>query len=550
MIYDDIRVPMPEKRMHFKKGKNGSLYAYYTIKAYRNAAGKPTSKVRAIGKKDIETGLLIPNSSYFELFPSEQNGSTLKTESKLKTHIQKTGGSVLISQPVGVKTVGTPVVFMELARQTKLLETLQTSFPDKWDKILLTAFYMFSEGNVMAYIDDWCNETRIDFTNSLYDVACSRLFESISHEERQDFFAEWISRNDEQLFNDYDVSSISTYSPNIDIAEWGYNRDHEKLPQINFGMFYGATSCLPIYYDIYNGSVPDTACLEYMMINAKDIGIKDVNFVIDCGFMSEDNLNFMVQNQYSFITAMSTSRTDAKELIDENLNIMNKYQNFIGKHGVYGVKCPLNLYGLKVTAHVYFSSKRHVYEESDIISKIDKLEQELKKLNKKHKLSKRFTDYFTIEAQQPASQINYTVDPDKVNKKLKRAGYFILLSSDDKLTSEEVLTIYRNKDIIEKNFDQFKNHLDFKRVKTHNINTTEGKMFVGFIALILRAQLHNKLKNVKEPKGLHPEKVLRELKKIKATVMRSGDETLHPVTKTQTTILEVLGVKKEMLGLR
>ena len=36
----------------------------------------------------------------------------------------------------------------------------------------------------------------------------------------------------------YDISSISSYSKKIEGVEWGYNRDKERLAQINIGMLY------------------------------------------------------------------------------------------------------------------------------------------------------------------------------------------------------------------------------------------------------------------------------------------------------------------------
>jgi hypothetical protein len=65
------------------------------------------------------------------------------------------------------------------------------------------------------------------------DMQCSKMFASIGYEERQSFFEEWIKRRSEDEYIAYDVTSISTYSQSIDIAEWGYNRDKERIPQIN-----------------------------------------------------------------------------------------------------------------------------------------------------------------------------------------------------------------------------------------------------------------------------------------------------------------------------
>ena len=59
-------IPMPQSKITFKTAENGTVYAYYTLKAYRNKNGKPTSEQAAIGKKDTNTGMLIPNRRYFE----------------------------------------------------------------------------------------------------------------------------------------------------------------------------------------------------------------------------------------------------------------------------------------------------------------------------------------------------------------------------------------------------------------------------------------------------------------------------------------------------
>ena len=61
-------VPMPEKRVTFKKKPNGTVYVYYTVRAYRNNRGQPTSDEVAIGKKDMATGKLIPNMNYYDMF--------------------------------------------------------------------------------------------------------------------------------------------------------------------------------------------------------------------------------------------------------------------------------------------------------------------------------------------------------------------------------------------------------------------------------------------------------------------------------------------------
>ena len=67
-----IKVPMPDKKVYISKtNKQGINYVYYTLRAFRNAKGNPTSEAIIIGKKDLNTGMLIPNDNYFDIFDCE-----------------------------------------------------------------------------------------------------------------------------------------------------------------------------------------------------------------------------------------------------------------------------------------------------------------------------------------------------------------------------------------------------------------------------------------------------------------------------------------------
>ena len=68
------------------------------------------------------------------------------------------------------------------------------------------------------------------------------------------FFNDWMKRRKNTEYLAYDVTSISSYGKNMENLEWGYNRDKEKLPQINMGMYFGEESGLPLYYRVYPGS--------------------------------------------------------------------------------------------------------------------------------------------------------------------------------------------------------------------------------------------------------------------------------------------------------
>ncbi|MDR1903196.1 MAG: hypothetical protein LBQ88_13070 [Treponema sp.] len=84
------------------------------------------------------------------------------------------------------------------------------------------------------------------------------------------FFRKWVAVNGGgegalSAYVAYAVTSIPTYARGIDHAEWGYNRDHETLRQINIGMFFGESARLPVFYTSYSGSITDKSDLLFMM---------------------------------------------------------------------------------------------------------------------------------------------------------------------------------------------------------------------------------------------------------------------------------------------
>jgi len=525
-------IPIPTKKTITRKAPNGTQYIYYTIRAYRNKNGKPTSQTISIGKKDPNTNMLIPNRNYHDLFPNQNQTTTTTTN------------------PTPIKTIqstGTTTTLTHIANQLQLTTTLQNTFPEKHNQLLTTAIYMLCQGNTISYIQDWLDQTQTTLTEPFTDIDASKLFANITPQEKNTFFTNWIKTRKDKEYHAYDVTSLSTHSNNLELAEWGYNRDHDKLPQINLGIYYGVTSHIPAYYALYNGSIPDKSYLEFMMTNAQKLGLNAINLILDRIFVTEDNFNYLYQNSYDFVTALAADRVEARKLVDENKLEVRKLANRIGEFEVYGVKCPVELYGHSLWAHVYFDAEKAAFDEKALYLRIERLEAELLSMNKPCKVDKRFKDYFKVEMSVEGERVggdvvSFVLDGGLVDRWLGRAGFFVLLCSDGGLSCGEVLGLYRERDVVEKGFYAFKCGLDFRRVRVHWSRTLEGKVFVGFLALVLRSYMVRVLRVSVGTKHLSFDRVLLELAKIRVVTLADQTRVVTPLTKLQRTILETLKV--------
>jgi len=108
----------------------------------------------------------------------------------------------------------------------------------------------------------------------------------------------------------------------------------------------------------------------------------------------------------------------------------------------------------------------------------------------------------------------------------------------------EALQIYRDKDVVEKCFDDLKNQLDMKRLRMHSSATVDGRLFVQFIALIYMSALRREMRRSGFIERYTTRELLQEMETL-TKVKYSGKygHILTEVTKSQREILKSLNIE-------
>lgn len=520
------KVPLPGRGIIKYKSKDAT-YVYYITRIYRNEKGQPTNDRVSIGKIDEETGLLIPNRNYYEIYGGEEQSSKLEIDS--------------------IKSCGVTYAIDGLLNELNLIEIMKKKFPKHAGHIIALAQYMLCEGNVMCYYQDWHDEVYPHGNVKLSSADISRVFQAIDYKSRMDFFKTWIYARNQSEYIAYDVTSMSSYSKGIESLEWGYNRDSEKLPQINFAMYYGQQSMLPLYYCVYPGSVPDKIHLEYMLRDNELIGCKGTKYVMDRGFFTADNLRILTEAGTRFIISVPNSSLFARELIDKyRSQIVNRSECRLGKNLPYAKDVIREDFGMRVKAHIYYNPSKAAAEEELLFEELERREHALSEMIEPPARNLHYDRYFKINRKKDGG-VAFIRDREKIDTIISRLGFFIIVETDFKASSLEILMTYRQRDVVEKSFDDLKNELDMKRLHCHSDETTEGKMFVAFFALILRSCMQNKLRAYLTDTGLTFSSVLKELRKVKYVHTRNGKKLLSPITKKQRDILTACGLSADDL---
>jgi hypothetical protein len=519
-----IKVRTPQSGIITRKS-GAYQYVYKVLKTYRNSNGQPTNDRICIGKLDIASGMLIPNNRYYEFYPD--------------VNVE------LLPSYDSVRSIGGAFFFKHLFDDLGLTKILEDVLGAHRAGLAFTAcLYMACRGNVMEHVLDFCE----GFTLSeapLSSQGASALFASITYDERISFFRAWIRRQPQPQYLAYDVTSFSSYAQGIADTEWGYNRDGDRLPQINLGCYLGEQSGLPMFYVTYPGSILDKSHLPYMMAHNAELGIAHVGFVMDRGFCTTANVGYMHTAQLQFIMGVEIRHKTTREAVDRVRDNMASMRYRI-RQGIFARSIHGCFYGIASTLHVYYDPELAERQRSDLFRSVESIEEQLAQLQQiTERDAKRGTSYFDIDRKKDGS-FSFKRNYDKIDRADLNNGFFCILSNT-KSGSEEILDIYRRKDAIEKGFDDLKNHLDMKRMRTHSNATTDGKLFLAFVALIAVSHMGSKLADFMREKSMSKDSVISELEKIKVVAVSESKRLLNPLTKTQKLLLKPLGLDENEL---
>ncbi len=232
----------------YVKNPNGKIYVYSNVSVYDKETKKVKHIRKSIGHLDPATGEVVPN---------RRKGDIARKKAETK-------------EPAGrcvVENTGIQSLLDKAVSDIGLTVPLTAVFPDDWKRILTCAYYLVSEGGALCHIEQWQRMYPSPCRSLLASQRVSELLVRITPALQQNFFSRWIDVNRQKDVYAMDITSVSSYSELIDFVRWGYNRDGEKLPQINLLMLTGVTSHMPLYYRIIPGSIKDVNTLEDSIAN-------------------------------------------------------------------------------------------------------------------------------------------------------------------------------------------------------------------------------------------------------------------------------------------
>jgi hypothetical protein len=516
--------------------KGGYVYLYESV-SYRDQ-GKPRNKRKLIGKIDPVSGNPVFKAHYIERMAARGTPVVCAKPPAAFTH-----GEIRSSL---IKQYGAFYLYQNIAQQIGVLPLLQDIFPQTWRAVFDIACFLLSTGDPMMYCQDWSEKSEC-FPANLSSADISLLLQSVGHEEQEQFFRAWGAYRGEREYLALDITSVSSYSQLLEMTGWGYNRDGEKLPQVNLCLLLGETSRLPVFQTLYQGELKDVSTLKTTLSLAHSIDMKKLTLVMDKGFYSQKNLAFLLEGpeKSSFLLAVPFTLKAARELVRkvrgeidhpayaiplserESLQGITKRIVWDGQHALY--------------VHVYYNRVKAAEVKTALYGYLGSLLRLAKANPEDPRYVAEYRKYLRIRKHEKTGGFLIAIKRETVEAEYELSGWMVLLSSRLK-SAEEALMIYREKDVVEKGFLRLKKDLDLHRMRIHSDTAMHGKVFICFIALILLSHIHSVMVKQKLYKNWTMKELLNYLDKLYVQNI-SGNRILYPLTKKQKDIYRAFNIQ-------
>jgi len=525
------------------------VYLYESI-SYINAEKKVRNRKTRIGKIDVSTGNPVFDEEYVNRLKTEGKKLPDVKQEPVQIAAKETNRAVDIALKVldSVKDYGSYYLLEQISKKIGLHTILEQVFSKTWREVFMLACYLVLSDRPLMYCEDWAQSTEIPFVHPVSSQRISELLASFDSRERNSFYTEWGRHIAEQECIALDITSISSYSELIGEVEWGYNRDHEQLPQVNLCMLLGEKSRLPVYQTIYNGSLKDVTTLYNTLAEHKAL-LPEIRLqiVMDKGFYSKKNIDMMLhpENGCQFIISVPFTDSFAKRQVENERKDIDQIDRTLLTggmpiRGIHKTRAWGN--GQQVETFVMFNPQKELQERNDLYRFVTELVHDAQKEPNSKEHAEDYRKYLNIRRSEYAEG-GHTVNIRKevISEELKTAGWMVLISNCV-YDTQAALDIYRSKDVVEKGFYRLKNSMDLNRLRVHNDIRMQNKCFIGFLSLILLSHIHKVMREHALYKSMSLDQMLLLLGRIKKSSI-NGISVIRPLTKAQKDIFAAFKVE-------
>ncbi len=564
-MYLDAMVKIPDApgKITYRTKGNTTYVEYEYGRVYDKERQFTIANRKTIGKRSgTDLSMMQPNENYMKFFPDVEMPDRTERSCGLQ--------------------IGTWVVIRKIVNDYNLPEILGRYLPGKDVGLFLdlAAYSIVEEDNRAQHYPNYAFKHPL-FAQGMRIYSDSRVSDFLKTMDEgvsASFLNAWNEgRNHrERIYFSYDSTDKKCQAGDLRVVETGHSKSGEETSIFNYAIAYDTHNQEPLFYEVYPGSINDVSQLQCMVDKSVGYGYKQIGFVLDRGYFSKENIDYLEANKYSFVMMLKGKADLVQQWVLENKGSFEEKRLYnIPAYEVYGKTIEKKLFATDRKPryiHLYHSVDLEANEKRDVEKKINQLTSFLNShINQFKEFRPGLEQYFLLHYDEKAKKKEpkkkrdplkgETNEQEKAERKfvffeekaavieleLALCGYFVIITSE-KMTAKEAIEIYKGRDASEKLFLSDKTFLGNHCLRVDSDESAASKIFIEFVALIIRNRMYNYLKEEKKkldkkPNFMTVPAAIRELDKIEMARQLDGVYRFdHAITATQKTILKAFGM--------
>jgi transposase len=375
----------------------------------------------------------------------------------------------------------------------EITPALENEFPNEYTEIIAASIIKLLQPTPIRLLKSKWEKLYLSKT---YNASLSP---STVSEKLRKIGADWVSQR--RFFDTliqksklllFDLSSLFSYSENLNLAERGHNADHLFLNQINFALMFSQDQKLPVLLKPLPGSVRDIKALKSVL---GEFGFKNCTCVLDRGFADTSLPDLFLEKEMSFVLPLRRNFT----IID---------------------------YSVSFTGSFTFNDRGVNWAKSSVEGKFLYLFEDVK-----------------LRAEEETTFIGLVEGKKKTSEDLRdaslRFGRIAILSDID-AGGKDVYLLFKSREDVEQAFDVLKNELENDKTYLFDADAVRGYFFISFVSLYLYYRIYNVLKVHDKIGKISVNELLFELSKVYAVEYPNNQILLNEIP------AKVLALNKEL----
>ncbi len=330
----------------------------------------------------------------------------------------------------------------------------------------------------------------------------------------------------------YDVTNTYLYGSHCPLAKLGHDKEQVKgRPLIQIALAVTQKEGFPLFHKVFDGNVHDARTLQDSVTQFRGYHLRPGLFIYDRGIVSGRNVKDVKQLHWDTLCGMPLRENLKKfwrPFADLQQLLQLPYRQRVGQTVFYARRRPYQLDGVRGQLALCWNERlqRDLRE-----SRRDEILYAQKLLAQGQAIKPGLERFFDSRGHLRTAQLTAAEEFD---------GYSCLFSTRS-LPLDQMLSLYFNKDIIEKAFRSLKGIIQLRPIRHWLAERVHAHVFLCYLAYLLLSLLQYRLRKT----DFTAESALRELSTMYKVYLRDAKNRFHlsrvvTLTKKQELILKAI----------